>query len=313
MLKNDIHHAVEILRRGGLVAFPTETVYGLGADASNPEAVDKIFQAKNRPRNHPLIVHIGSREDLFAWSSSVPPMALLLAEAFWPGPLTLILKKAPHVSLGVTGGQNTIGLRMPNHPVALELLREFGSGIAGPSANRFQRISPTSREAVIEELENAIDLVLEGGDCQVGVESTIVDVSTKIPVILRPGIITADEISEVLGMPLGDKKINSPKVSGSHRVHYAPKTKTIVMSRAEMENGLVAEKKTALLLLSALNVENASVFMMPNNAKAYAKVLYHTLRDVDKKGFEQIVIESLPLNSEWEAVRDRVGRAGVCC
>jgi len=312
MFKNEIQKGVEVLRRGGLVAFPTETVYGLGADASNPLAVDKIFQAKNRPKDHPLIVHIGTFDEISLWASDIPDIAWRLVEAFWPGPLTLILKKAPHVLYEVTGGQDTVGLRMPHHPVALALLREFGGGIAGPSANRFQSISPTSKEAVIEELQDSVDLVLEGGFCAVGVESTIVDVSSDIPRILRPGMITADEISKVLSMPLGVRHSSSPKVSGSHRVHYAPKTETFIMSRADIEKSLVSYKKTALLALDPFVIEenNFSVFMMPNNAKAYAKVLYQTLRDVDKQGFQQIIIEALPLDMEWEAVRDRVGRAG---
>jgi len=196
--KAAIEHAALLLRQGLLVAFPTETVYGLGADASNPEAVRKIFQAKGRPADHPLIVHISSVDSLNDWAVNIPDAAKKLAAHFWPGPLALILNKKPDVPLEVTGGQETVGLRMPDHPVALSLLKAFGGGIAAPSANRFCRISPTQAAHVEEELGDAVDLILDGGSCQVGVESTIIDLSGKQPKLLRLGHITQKDIEAVL-------------------------------------------------------------------------------------------------------------------
>lgn len=194
----DIEKAATILHAGGLVAIPTETVYGLGADARNPEALRKIFTTKQRPIDHPLIVHIADMTQLSDWAVAISDSALLLAKAFWPGPLTLILKKAPGVLDLVTGNQETIGIRIPNHPVAIALLKTFGRGVAAPSANRFGRISPTTADAVREELGNAVDLILDGGPCAVGVESTIVDVTGEAPVVLRPGMITQQQIAAVL-------------------------------------------------------------------------------------------------------------------
>ncbi|WP_442770390.1 L-threonylcarbamoyladenylate synthase, partial [Zoogloea ramigera] len=196
---NDIQRAVQLLRQGELVALPTETVYGLGADALNPDAVAKIFAAKGRPSDHPLIVHLADASQIMTWAREVPKDAIALARAFWPGPLTLILKRDESVPDLVTGGQDTVGLRVPNHPVALELLRAFGSGVAAPSANRFGRISPTTAEHVRQELGERVALILDGGACAVGLESTIVDLSRGVPVILRPGAIGADDIARVLG------------------------------------------------------------------------------------------------------------------
>src|SRR5687767_7136564 len=197
-----IAKAIEILRAGGLVGFPTETVYGLGADASNPEAVKKIYIAKGRPRNHPLIVHLAAFDAVPGWASEVPDAAKRLAARYWPGPLTLILKRAANVSALVTGGQDTVALRVPSHPVAQALLKAFGGGIAAPSANRYGRVSATTAEHVTSEFGAEIDFVVDGGACEVGIESTIVDVSGARPALLRPGSITALELEAVLGGPL---------------------------------------------------------------------------------------------------------------
>ncbi|MEK7737911.1 MAG: L-threonylcarbamoyladenylate synthase, partial [Pseudomonadota bacterium] len=212
-----IAHAVTLLRAGELVAFPTETVYGLGADAANPAAVAKIFAAKGRPADHPLIVHLPSAEALDAWAREVPESARKLAAAFWPGPLTLILKRQPQVPDAVTGGQDTVGLRVPDHPLALALLKAFDGGrfrgIAAPSANRYGRISPTSAAHVRAELGAAVPLVLDGGDCQVGIESTIVDLSRGTPRLLRPGAIGAADIAHVLGANLDKISLEHPDAS----------------------------------------------------------------------------------------------------
>jgi L-threonylcarbamoyladenylate synthase len=211
----DIERAVALLRAGELVAFPTETVYGLGADAANPAAVAKIFAAKGRPQDHPLIVHLDGAAQLDAWARDIPAYAFELAEAFWPGPLTLILKRQPGVPDAVTGGQDTVGLRVPGHPLALELLRAFGGGLAAPSANRFGRISPTTARHVREELGEAVAMVLDGGPCQVGIESTILDCTGGAPRILRPGMVGAPALGRVLGRMPGYGAAGGPRVSGS--------------------------------------------------------------------------------------------------
>jgi L-threonylcarbamoyladenylate synthase len=217
-MPEEIAQAAVLLRAGEIVAFPTETVYGLGADAENPAALAKIFAAKGRPADHPLIVHLPGAEHLTRWAQDIPDSAFALANAFWPGPLTLILKRTSIVPNAVTGGQDTVGLRVPNHPVALALLRAFGSGIAAPSANRYGRISPTTAGHVRDELGDRVSLVLDGGACEVGIESTILDVSRGMPVLLRPGAITAEQIGSVCGQASGwalaPESSTAPRVSG---------------------------------------------------------------------------------------------------
>lgn len=308
---NNILEAVEILRKGGLVAIPTETVYGLGADASNNEALKKIFAAKNRPMDHPLIVHIGDVSQLKEWAQDISPQVLELAKCFWPGPLTLILKKASQVSDLVTGGQNTVGLRMPNHPVALELLRTFKGGIAAPSANKFGRISPTSAEAVREELGTAVDMILDGGACDVGVESTILDMSGNQPVILRPGMITKKQIEDIVKIPVLEKQKISPRVSGSFESHYAPQTKTLLLDKPAIEKYLAEEvKPVAVLALSQFSVkDNVILCRMPEDAKTYAHDLYQKLRELDKKALYAIIIEEVPSTEEWAGISDRLIKA----
>ncbi|HEX7022744.1 MAG TPA: L-threonylcarbamoyladenylate synthase, partial [Trueperaceae bacterium] len=228
----DIHAAADILRAGGLVAFPTETVYGLGADAANPEALAKVFAVKGRPTDHPLIVHLASPEQLDEWAEPVPELALRLVDAFWPGPLTLILRRAPGVLDAVTGGQDTVGLRVPRHPVARELLRAFGGGVAAPSANRFGRISPTTAAHVRADLGERVDAILDGGPSEVGLESTILDLSSREPRILRPGGITAGQLAKVLGQAPAVGGVGAPRVSGSLASHYAPRTPSVVVRDA---------------------------------------------------------------------------------
>lgn len=311
MLKKDINKAIEILSQGGLVAIPTETVYGLGADASNSAAVEKIFLAKQRPMDHPVIVHIGDLSQLSEWAVDISAQALLLANTFWPGPLTLILKKAPHVHAGVTGGQDTIGVRMPNHPVALAVLKAYGRGVAAPSANRFGRISPTTADAVREELGDAVDLVLEGGQCEVGVESTIVDVSGEHPAILRPGMITARQIEAVLHQHLVTEVKNAPRVSGSLESHYAPDTKTVLMGTDEIKLFLNKNPTDVTVLVWSGNFNENNVINMSADSTVYAHDIYQVLRDLDKKGLKQIIIERVPETVEWDAIRDRLQRAAM--
>jgi L-threonylcarbamoyladenylate synthase len=311
-----IEYAVNLLRQGRLVAFPTETVYGLGADASNPDAVRRIFQAKGRPADHPLIVHIPSVDSLNDWALAVPDAAQQLAARFWPGPLAMILNKKPEVPLVVTGGQNTVGLRMPDHPIALRLLRAFGGGIAAPSANRFCRISPTQAVHVEEELGKAVDLILDGGCCQVGVESTIVDLSGNRPKLLRPGHITRLDIEAVLQTEL---IISSPqsemRAPGMMAVHYAPVTVAMLCPAdrlAEMIQELnFRNKKVGILAYSPEQAENrlTRIIRMPKQADDYAQTLYASLRELDSLQLDMILVEQPPEREAWRAINDRLCKA----
>ncbi|MEY3289288.1 MAG: hypothetical protein RLZZ419_1530 [Pseudomonadota bacterium] len=321
-----IDHAAKLLRQGRLVAFPTETVYGLGADAANPDAVRRIFQAKGRPADHPLIVHISSVDDLNDWAQTVPDAALKLAARFWPGPLALILNKKPEVSQVVTGGQNTIGLRVPDHPVALNLLRAFGGGIAAPSANRFCRISPTHAVHVEEELGNAVDLILDGGACQVGVESTIVDLSGSRPKLLRPGYITQLDIEAVLQTELmvvfpqsGQTNSSEVRAPGMMAVHYAPITVAMLCPTDRLPEMIQAlnfhSKKVGILAYSLKQTENSLIRLisMPVQADDYAQVLYASLRDLDSLQLDIILVEQPPETAAWRAINDRLGKATSAC
>ena len=317
-----IDYAAHLLRQGRLVAFPTETVYGLGADASNPDAVRRIFQAKGRPADHPLIVHIPSVDSLNDWALTVPDAAQQLAARFWPGPLALILNKRPEVPLVVTGGQNTVGLRMPAHPVALHLLRAFGGGIAAPSANRFCRISPTQAAHVEEELGDAVDLILDGGACQVGVESTIVDLSGNRPKLLRPGHITRYEIEAVLQTELMMISPQSEqtyqfemRAPGMMAVHYAPVT-VAMLCPADRLPEMIQElnfrnKKFGILAYSLEQAENrlTRVIRMPERADDYAQALYASLRELDSLHLDMILVEQPPETEAWRAINDRLCKA----
>jgi L-threonylcarbamoyladenylate synthase len=263
-------------------------------------------------------VHIGNISRLMEWVSEVPEVALELMEAFWPGPLTLIFKKAPAVLDVVTGGQDTVGIRMPGHPVALELLKAFDGGVAAPSANRFGHISPTTADAVKEELGDAVDMILEGGQCEVGLESTIVDVSGEHPVILRPGMITGAQIERVLQRPLAIKKSDAPRVSGSLASHYSPETITHLMTHDQIEQFVQHARETGLPAVILARHQTAkwtragvTVVAMPDDAMQYAHDLYAVLRRVDHEKFRQIIVERVSDAAEWEAIRDRLERAAV--
>ena len=330
-MTQDYARAVRLLQAGELVAFPTETVYGLGADAANPEAVARVFAAKGRPADHPLIVHLPGAAHLEQWARGIPAAAWKLAEAFWPGPLTLILKRAPVVPYAVTGGQETVGLRVPAHPVALELLRAYAQagggrgglcGIAGPSANRFGRISPTDAAHVHEELGDAVALVLDGGPCQVGIESTIIDLSRDDdlpPRLLRPGHITPEQIAAVIGvlpeLPGARLDASVPRVAGSLAAHYAPLTpmRLVATARlAEVLAGLKAEGKCCGLLAHTLQkglVPTHSLRQLPDQPEGYARGLYAALRELDLAANDVIVVEAIPSTAGWAAVADRLRRA----
>ena len=326
--------AAQRLAQGGLVAFPTETVYGLGADAENPQAIAGIYAAKGRPANHPVIVHVAPEADLHYWASSVPPQAQLLIQAFWPGPLTLILPRAAHIPAAVSGGQDSVGLRCPSHPVAQALLREFArlkpngqGGVAGPSANKFGQVSPTHAEHVrteFPELDTDQLLVLEGGSSQVGIESTIVDVSRIAqgvgPVLLRPGHISAAQLEQVLGEPVALPDQHAPQVSGSLKAHYAPHTPLQVLPLAglqqalqQLEQGPAAQRTVVVVFDAAAlgNVPGAEVLQCASSPEAYARDLYALLRRLDAQGYTRILMEQPPAQAEWQAVNDRIGRAAA--
>lgn len=319
---SEIQQAAELLAAGELVAMPTETVYGLAADASNPAAVAKIFAAKGRPADHPLIVHLGDIAQLERWACDIPPAARVLAEKYWPGPLTLILKRQPNVPDAVTGGQDTVGIRMPNHPMALALLDAFakiGSGaVAAPSANKFGRISPTKASHVRHDLGDAVAMILDGGESAVGIESTIVDLSRGTPVVLRPGAITAEAIESVLGEHAeAAPAAPAPRVSGALAAHYAPRTPLqLVPSAALLEqvDACVFKGQTiAVLGFSVSPLRHPAVlwFSAAHSAPDYAHDLYANLRLLDAAGVDLILVEAPPAQAEWRAVADRLGRAAV--
>ena len=318
--QQDIGRAVELLKAGELIGIPTETVYGLGADAANPAAVAKIFAAKGRPADHPLIVHIPGANHLQRWAVDIPDLAYELAEDFWPGPLTLILKRAPGVPDAVTGGQDTVGLRVPGHPVALDLLRAFAAaggsgGIAAPSANRFGRISPTTADHVREELGDAVALVLDGGACAVGIESTILDLSSGKPVLLRPGHITPAAIEAVCGVAPAAPTAVAPRASGTLEAHYAPLTpmRRVESGRLlELLNAMRHSGRRCGVLAHSQPPQSGMPHvwkMLPAEPVGYAHDLYAALRELDHAGVDLIVVEAIPEKPEWQAVGDRLRRS----
>lgn len=316
----ELDEAVRLLEAGQLVAFPTETVYGLGADAENPEAVARIFAAKGRPSNHPVIVHVVDGADVSYWTDDVPEAAQKLIDAFWPGPLTIILKRAAHIPAAVAGGQDSIGLRCPSHPVAQLLLSRFKrgrGGIAAPSANKFGQVSPTTAEHVRDEFGGTV-YVLEGDGVDVGIESSIVDLSrleTAGPVLLRPGAITATMMADVLGtMPLPPDAA-APRASGTLKAHYAPRT-TLTLAQAEALqqylHGLPEGGRLAFVGKTPASADPRCEFVeAPATPDAYAQALYGLLRKLDKQGFQRLVFEPVPDSHEWDGVRDRLGRAAA--
>jgi L-threonylcarbamoyladenylate synthase len=314
-----VRKAVDVLRNGGLVGLPTETVYGLGADARNPAAVARIFAAKQRPVDHPLIVHVGHAEQLRDWARDVPEDAWRLTQAFWPGPLTMILPRAAHVMDAVTGGQDTVALRMPDHAMALAVLVAFGDGVAAPSANRYGRVSPTSAAHVHEELGDAVDLILDGGPCTVGIESTIVDMTHGDLRVLRPGAISDADLRQVLGrsprMGLDEDLGTRVRSPGMKTSHYAPRARLVLSTREQalhdVETWHVRGSRVGLLASQRLpNLpEDVRWLDLREDPAGQAHLLYQRLREADHMALE-IVVAVMPVGDGLaHALRDRLQRA----
>jgi L-threonylcarbamoyladenylate synthase len=312
-----IAHAAQALRAGELVAFPTETVYGLGADASNSLALQRLFDLKGRPSNHPLIVHLDGIERLPEWASAIPARALRLARAFWPGPLTLVLRRAAQVSSLVTGGQDTVALRVPAHPVAKALLVAFGGGIAAPSANRFGRVSPTSAAHVHAEFGERLRTVLEGGEATLGLESTIVACLEERVLLLRPGLITRSQLQQVVGAVDTAAGNDAPRAPGGLRGHYAPRTPVSIVTDEYLEEQ-VAQWAARAALVGVLARRGAPAAPLRvrwidagEDPRRYAHDLYAHLRVLDALGAARLLVQEVPGGEDWDAIRDRLARAAA--
>jgi len=313
LFQEAVDKAVGILKQGGLVALPTETVYGLAADAKNPEAVAKVFAVKGRPSNHPLIVHMGSKEELNEWATDIPEVAWKLAETFWPGPLTLLLRRKPEVPASIVGGHETIALRVPSHPLTLAVLQAFKGGLVAPSANTFGRLSPTRAEHVEQDLQDKVDWVLDGGPCDIGIESTILDLSCTPPAIVRPGGLSAKALAEVLGF-LPQESLNAPAAPGSLPAHYAPRTPLLLAEPEELEARaakLCAQgKKVAVVHTQKITLpENAQWVCLPEDLSQCAHELYALLHELDKQQLDVVLASLPPADGLGSALRDRLVRA----
>jgi L-threonylcarbamoyladenylate synthase len=300
-----ISSASAALKAGHLIAIPTETVYGLGADATNQSAVKRIYEVKGRPEDHPLIVHIASLDQMDQWAIDIPEFAIKLARDFWPGPMTLVLRRSAKAKDFITAGQETVALRVPAHPIALALLKEFNEGIAAPSANRFGSVSPTTAEAVEEELGEYLstdDLILDGGQCLVGVESTIIDCTKATPFILRPGAVSAAMIEESTGLIALASNDKNIRVSGSLDSHYSPKAKVVLDAIAEPGDGLIAPDQIP-------TPDGVIRLASPSSIEGYARDLYAALRLADTKNLEVIVVLQPGGDGLAEAIRDRLARS----
>ena len=306
----EIEHAASLLRAGKLVAFPTETVYGLGANALDEHAVRRIYEAKGRPSTSPIIVHLSSVEMTKSVVAEWPSTAQWLARKFWPGPLTLVLKKQPTIPSIVTAGLDTVGLRMPSHPAALALIKAAQLPIAAPSANRFTQLSPTTAAHVREGLGDRVDYILDGGACTVGIESTVVSLAEGLPVILRPGGVSRAQIEEVIG-PVRlrtEAAGEAHPAPGMHPRHYSPRTKLLLVRDGKVPR----EGMGAYLQLRTPPTGGVrEVVRMPSDAAGYAHDMYRVLHDLDAKGYDWIAVEAPPTSPEWGAVRDRLARAAA--
>jgi L-threonylcarbamoyladenylate synthase len=313
----ELETAVQALRNGELVAFPTETVYGLGAHAGHPVALRRVFELKGRPTSHPLIVHIDNLRYLTRWAREVPVAAQKLAERFWPGPLTLVLPRAENVHALITGGQDTVAVRVPAHPMAQQLLTAFGGGIAAPSANRYGRLSPTRAEHVRDEFGDAVRLVLDGGECKLGLESTIVSCLDGTVRLLRSGAVTLSQLQRVVGEVLTDSPETVPRVPGSHGAHYAPATPLSIVPGDSLEQRVASMAETGLrVAVLAMRPPLGTYRLLTwinagQRPEAYAHALYAHLRTLDKAGCARILVQEVPADERWDAARDRLQRAAA--
>ncbi len=315
-LEDQIRVGIDCLKRGGVIGFPTETVFGLGGDATNPNAIARIYEVKSRPKEHPLILHLGGVRDLDKWVQKVPLSAEILASKFWPGPLTLILKAIPDMGVEFRGRNNTVAVRVPAHPVAQALILGLGKGVVAPSANRFGRLSPTSAQHVSEELGSKIDMVIDGATCSIGIESTIVDLTEKVPLILRPGHIDEKQISDTLGEEVLSLESRKNKAPGSHPVHYAPNTPLTVVYRDDMEKFL--HKDSGNISVAVLGRSKRPFFsaaavwqVAPSDPVNYARNLYALLRRLDHSGCDLIAVEEPPHKMNWFAIHDRLKKSSI--
>lgn len=319
-----IEQSIEILRQGGLVAIPTETVYGLAADADNEKAVMSIYAAKGRPADHPLIVHVSSAEALNFWCKDIPPEVWLLVQRYWPGPLTIVLKKNDRCGLWVTGGQDSVALRCPSHPITHELLKRFAGpthkGLTAPSANTFGRISPSSAQHVADDLglkpEGKLDMILDGGLCEFGLESTIINLSDGHPSLLRHGVITRAMLEETLGFEVPDAGKDAPRASGRLKSHYAPKTRLELIGATNLPDRFAqfAGKPVAVMATKQVlqKLEGvACAITAPETVQEYGRKLYENLHQLDAHGAVRILVERPPQGPDWAAVNDRLGRAAA--
>lgn len=311
-----LQQAIKLLCAGECVALPTETVYGLAADASNELAVKGIFEAKGRPSDHPLIVHVGTADNIEDWAINVPGQAYKLAEAFWPGPLTILLEKAPHVSEVVTGGHQTIALRVPSHPLFRQILLDSGLGLAAPSANRYKKLSPTSAEQVFHSLSGRIAAVLDGGLCEFGLESTIVDLTTDVPTVVRSGPVGRSKLEEVLGSQVVAPEIHNVAVSGNVEAHYQPNARMrfvpmdkMLDSAGEPKVAYLVQSDATLQGLRKAGVESERIQYLSSDPVEYGRRLFHTLYQLDQAGFIEILLDQTPADESWAAVNDRLKRA----
>lgn len=320
-----IEQAVTILHRGGVVAIPTETVYGLAADARNAQAVRRVFSIKGRPANHPLIVHLHRIEQLSDWAVDIPTAAIRVAQQFWPGPLTLILPRAAHVIAEVTAGQSTVGLRIPRHPMALEILRRFGDGLAAPSANRFTRVSPTTVAHVRLDLGESVDYIVDGGQSEVGIESTIVDFSQDPPAILRLGGLTVEDLEKAAEISFSRLNREATVSPGQHHLHYAPQLQTLIVDSEQlaataMERARCGQKVVVIsqlprpVDLDSLNSFDGSQaaiswWQLPSDLNEVAYVLYDWLHRVDEQPFDILLVDLPPAEGLGAAIRDKLRRA----
>lgn len=308
----DLARAVDVLRAGGLVAFPTETVYGLGADASSTEAVERLFAVKGRPADHPVIVHLGDAALLDEWGVEIDDTARTLTRACWPGPLTVVVRRAAHVGDAVTGGLDTVGLRVPDQPLALALLRAFGGGVAAPSANRFGRVSPTTASDVLTDLGDDVDVILDGGPCRVGVESTIVDCSRREPAILRLGGVPRERVESLLGREVPLLDAGEVRAPGTLASHYAPRAEvqvTDLTGLAALLGDAHARDERVGVIGAAVDDDGVAALGVPRDGDAYAHDLYRMLRDADARGLDRVFAVVPDPTGVGAAVADRLRRA----